>query len=143
MISISLLVVSILFKYDSLNKSLKEAVNYLIVGVLTTVVSIISYNIFRFFISDYLICTILSWIVSVLFAYITNRKYVFKSKNKNIKKEFIAFTGSRVLTLILDMVIMFIFVTYLQGNDKTFKLVSQVLITTGNYVISKLLIFKK
>ena len=58
-------------------------------------------------------------------------------------KEFITFTGARVSTLLLDMVIMFLFVTILKGNDKIFKLVSQILVIVGNYLLSKLIVFKK
>ena len=79
----------------------------------------------------------------MLFAYFTNRKYVFESKNKNKLKEFVTFTTARVTTLILDMIIMFIFVTTLHLNDKIFKLVSQVLVVVGNYVLSKLIVFKR
>jgi len=130
-------------------KKNEEIINYLIFGVLTTVVSLVSYYLLVLTILnpnkalELQIANIISWILSVLFAYVTNRKYVFKSKNKEIFKELTSFCGSRVLTLLLDMGIMFFFVTLLKGNDKIFKLVSQVLIVIGNYIISKLLVFKK
>ena len=130
-------------------KKYEEIINYLIVGGLTTVVSLFSYYLLVLTIFnpnnglELQLANIISWILSVLFAYITNRKYVFKSKNKNIKKELITFCGSRVLTLLLDMFIMFFFVTLLKGNDKIFKIVSQILIVIGNYIISKLLVFNK
>lgn len=129
-------------------KKYEEIINYLIVGVLTTVVSLLVYYILVLTILnpnnafELQLANILSWIIAVLFAYITNRKYVFKSKNTHILKEFTTFCSSRILTLLLDMGIMFFFVTLLHGNDKIFKLVSQVLITIGNYIISKLLVFK-
>lgn len=127
----------------------EEIINYLIFGILTTVVSLVSYYALVLTILnpniaiELQLANIISWILSVLFAYITNRKYVFKSKNKNIFKELTSFCGSRVLTLLLDMGIMFFFVSLLKGNDKIFKLVSQILIVIGNYIISKLLVFKK
>lgn len=130
-------------------KKYEEIINYLIVGGLTTVVSLFSYYLVVLTILnpknglELQLANIISWILSVLFAYITNRKYVFKSKNKNIKKELITFCGSRVITLLLDMFIMFFFVTLLKGNDKIFKIVSQVLIVIGNYIISKIFVFKK
>ena len=71
-------------KLLDLYKRNKEIINYIIVGGCTTIVSVVSYYLFRLFISDYLICTVLSWIVSVLFAYVTNRIFVFESKVKNI-----------------------------------------------------------
>ena len=127
----------------------KEIIMYLIFGVLTTIISLIVYYALTYTIlnpnnSIYLqIANILSWIAGVLFAYVTNRKYVFESKNKNKLKEFTSFVGSRVTTLILDMLIMGVGVSLLHGNDKILKLISQVLVIVGNYVLSKLIVFKK
>ena len=127
----------------------KEIIMYLIFGVLTTVISLIVYYALTYTIlnpnnSIYLqIANILSWIAGVLFAYFTNRKYVFESKNENKLKEFISFVGSRVTTLILDMLIMGVGVSLLHGNDKILKLISQVLVIVGNYILSKLIVFKK
>ncbi len=130
-------------------KKNQEIINYLIFGVLTTIVSLVTYYTLVFTILnpnkalELQLANILSWIISVIFAYITNRIYVFKSKNKNIKKEFINFCGSRIITLLLDMFIMFFFVTLLHLNDKIFKLISQVLVVIGNYIISKIFVFRK
>lgn len=127
----------------------KEIIMYLIFGVLTTVISLIVYYALTYTIlnpnnSIYLqIANILSWIAGVLFAYFTNREYVFESKNENKLKEFISFVGARVTTLILDMIIMGVGVTFLHINDKILKLISQVLVVIVNYVLSKLIIFKK
>ena len=127
----------------------KKIIMYLIFGVLTTVISLIVYYALTYTIlnpnnSIYLqIANILSWIAGVLFAYFTNRKYVFESKNENKLKEFISFVGARVTTLILDMLIMGVGVSLLHGNDKILKLISQVLVIVGNYVLSKLIVFKK
>ena len=136
-------------KIKDLFNKYKEVIMYLIFGVLTTVVSLVSYYLLTITILNpesgiqLQIANILSWIISVAFAYITNRKYVFESKSKEIVKEITSFVGGRVITLLLDMAIMFIFVTVLHLNDKVFKLVSQVLIIISNYVISKIFVFKK
>lgn len=133
----------------SLYYKYKEIINYLIFGVLTTVISLIVYYFLTLTILnpnksvELQIANIISWCAGVLFAYFTNRKFVFDSKNDNKVKEFITFTGARVTTLILDMLIMFIFVTTLHLNDKVFKLVSQVLVVIGNYILSKLIVFKR
>ena len=82
-------------------------------------------------------------IVPVTFAYFTNRKYVFESTNKNKLKEATSFVSSRITTLLLDMLIMWLGVTILKFNDKIVKLISQVLVVVGNYVLSKLFVFKK
>lgn len=126
----------------------KEIINYLICGFLTTLFSLITYYLLTITILDSSIATelqianIISWCVGVLFAYFTNRRYVFVSNNDK-KKEFITFFASRITTLLLDMFIMFIFVTVLGQNDKIFKLVSQVAVIISNYLLSKLIVFKK
>lgn len=126
----------------------KEIIMYLIFGVLTTVVSLVSYYLLTFTILNpnnavqLQIANIISWILSVAFAYVTNRKYVFESKSNDIIKEVGSFVGGRVATLLLDMLIMFVFVTLLHFNDKLFKLISQVVVIVANYVISKLFVFK-
>ncbi len=121
----------------------KEIINYLIVGGLTTVVSLLSYYLFRVFISNYQICTVLSWICAVLFAYITNRIFVFESKNKNIIKEMSKFFSARILTLLFEMLFMFITVSLIHINDRIAKLVVQVFIVIFNYIISKFIVFTK
>lgn len=134
-------------KILELLKKYEEIIRYLIIGVLTTVVSLVTYYLCVLTFLDpnnglqLQIANIISWIVSVAFAYITNRIFVFKSKSKNIIKEVICFTGSRVTTLLMDMLIMFIFVTTLYLNDKLFKLVSQVVVIVVNYIFSKLFVF--
>lgn len=129
--------------------SYKEIINYLIFGVLTTIVSLFVYYALTVTILDpnkafdLQIANVLSWLISVAFAYFTNRKYVFESRNSNILKEISSFVGSRVFTLIMDMLIMFVGVTILKGNDKILKLVSQVVVIVSNYLFSKLFVFKK
>ena len=139
----------IIKKVWNLYKKYDEMINYLIVGGLTTVVSLGTYY---FCVYTFLnpnnafqlqIANIISWISCVTFAYFTNRIFVFKSKRTDKLKEAISFYGSRIATLLLEMGIMFVFVTILHFNDKIIKLVAQVVITILNYVLSKLLIFKK
>ena len=89
------------------------------------------------------IANVISWVGGVAFAYVTNRTIVFKSTNTDILKEIFTFTSARVLTLFLDMAVMFVLVTVLNVNYNISKLVSTVLVTVGNYFISKLLVFKK
>ena len=92
---------------------------------------------------DYLISNILSWGLSVVFAYFTNRWFVFHSKNKNKINEFLKFTGSRVLTLLLDSGLMVLGVEYLKIDDLLTKILVQIIIVISNYIISKLIVFKK
>ncbi len=127
----------------------REVLMYIIFGILTTVVSLVVYYALVYTVLnpdmalELQIANIISWIAGVIFAYITNRKFVFESKNNNKIKEVSNFVLARVLTLVLDMLIMFIFVTWLGFSDKIFKLVSQVVVIVLNYVFSKLFVFKK
>lgn len=126
-----------------------EICNYLIIGGLTTVVSLAVYygSVLTFLDPsrpvELQMANILSWICAVTFAYFTNRKFVFHSRNRNILKEAGSFYVSRLSTLLLDMAVMFIGVTVLGQNDKIVKLIDQVLVTVANYIISKLIVFRK
>lgn len=132
-----------------LYKKYKEIVNYLIVGVLTTVVSLAVYYICVVTFLDphralqLQAANIVSWIAAVTFAYFTNRRFVFESKNPNMLQEAAAFYAARLATLGMDMSVMFLMVTVGGINDKIAKLVVQVLVTVSNYILSKLLIFRK
>ena len=123
--------------------------NYIIVGLLTTIVSLIVYfgltrTVLNIDIPIQLqIANITSWIVALLFAYITNRIFVFKSKNKNIVSEFAMFVVSRIASLLMDMFCMFMIVSVLSLSDIIGKIVSQVVVTIANYIFSKIFVFKK
>ena len=127
----------------------RELIRYLIVGVLTTAVSLGVYWLATATVLDpadpvrLQAANVLSWIAAVTFAYFANRKYVFRSENKNILQEAAAFFAARIGTLLMDMGIMFVFVTLLGFSDKIMKLVVQVVVTVANYVFSKLMVFRK
>ena len=127
----------------------KEVILYVVFGVLTTIVSLVTYYIC---VGTFLnaenaiqlqIANIIAWIVSVAFAYITNRKFVFESTNKNKLGEATKFVTSRIATLLMDMLIMFLGVTLLKLNDGIIKIISQVIVIVANYVFSKIFVFKK
>ena len=121
----------------------EELWNYLIVGALTTVVSVLSYALFSKSLNiNYIASNVLAWIVAVIFAYFTNRYFVFHSKSAQKLKEFISFTASRVATLILDTLLMILFVEKIKLDDMIAKLIVQVVVVIGNYILSKLLVFK-
>ena len=129
-------------------KKYREIINYLIFGVLTTAVALATYWIStRTFLNVEIgwqlqTANIISWILAVLFAYFTNRKYVFESKEENKLKEFIKFTIARLTTLFLDMFVMWLGVTVFKYNDGVIKIASQVLIIISNYIFSKMFVFK-
>lgn len=140
-------------KLKELYMKYKEIINYLIFGGLTTLVSLVTKYLLLFTFlnaSDAVqlqIAVIVSWIFACLFAYITNRIWVFESKSKEVLKEIIKFFSSRLATLGLEMLIMFIFVTAMKLNSNSWviiwTIVAQFLVIVGNYVLSKLLVFKK
>ena len=125
----------------------REIISYLIVGGLTTVVSLGVYYACVFTFLDpnsgvqLQLANIISWVV--IFAYVTNRKFVFESKNENVVKEAAAFFAARLGTLFMDMGIMFLTVTVLGLNDKIMKLVVAFIVTVANYIFSKFLVFNK
>lgn len=136
-------------KLCALCRKYRELIAYVIVGGMTTVVSMALYygSTWTFLDgSDALqvqIANVISWVGAVAFAYVTNRVFVFQSHNTAVFREIVSFVSSRVLTLLLDMGCMWLLVTALGVDHRIAKLVSMVLVTVGNYVISKLLVFKK
>lgn len=127
----------------------KEIVSYLIVGGLTTVVSLGTYYVCVLtFLSpenaiQLQVANIISWAAAVTFAYFMNRKFVFESNNSNILKEAFTFVCARVVTLLMDMFCMFAIVTCMGMSDKIAKLVVQVIVTIANYVFSKVFVFHR
>ncbi len=133
-------------KKTDLKQTLFESIRYIIAGVLTTVISIGSYCLLTIFLDPKkefeLICAnIISWFISVTFAYFINAKFVFLTKSQ--KKAYLKFCGARIGTLVLECIIMYIGVSLIEFNDKIMKLIVQVIIVIVNYLISKFLIFVK
>ena len=125
-------------------KKYEEIINYLIFGVLTTLISILSYAFFTRLINfDYVISNILSWILSVTFAFFTNQKYVFKTSSSNKIKDMFKFYLSRLTSLGIELITMYILVTLLSLNDMISKIIVQFIVIVLNYVLSKLFVFKK
>ena len=127
----------------------REQITYLIVGGLTTVVSLATYWLCVNTVLDpkqplqLQAANVISWICAVAFAYFTNRRFVFCSRERNRLKEAGKFVLSRLTTLGMEMVIMGIGVSLLGFPDKPVKLVAQVIIIIANYVLSKLLVFRQ
>ena len=132
-----------------LYRKYEEIVNYLIVGVLTTAVSLgIYYGSVWTFLDprdpvQLQAANVLSWVGAVAFAYVANRRYVFHSRSRSRLLEAGRFALSRVATLLMDMAIMYLLVTLAGGSDKIAKLVSQAAVMVGNYVFSKLFVFRR
>lgn len=125
----------------------KEGINYLIFGGLTTLVNIsVFYTLDTLQMVHYLLANAISIIASILFAFFTNKKYVFKSETTTSYawlKEFFLFCSFRLISAGFDMFSMLILVSFLQWDSKLAKLVTQVIIIGLNYFFSKWFIFKK
>ena len=125
-------------------KNKKEVISYLIFGILTTLVNIVVYTFCKDVLQiQYLISNAIAWIVSVLFAYFTNRKYVFESHNSLIINELVKFIGARVSTGIMDMLLMWLFVDVLSMQSMISKIIVNVVVVILNYVFSKLFVFQE
>ena len=125
----------------------RQIILYVIFGGLTTAVNFVSYlfltRLLNFGVE---ISTALAWFLSVLFAYATNRTWVFESSRSGaseILREAVSFFASRVGTGLLDWLIMFVFVSKLGMPDLWIKLFSNVIVIVLNYVLSRFLVFGK
>lgn len=135
-------------KIKTLYIKYKEVVNYLIFGVMATIVNFASYFVFARLIGiDEVISSGLSWFCAVTFAYITNKMFVFESKTDTKKaffKEMLSFFLARVFSgIVCDIGTFALMVKVLHINDIISKIVTQVMVVILNYVLSKLLIFRK
>ncbi|WP_027727481.1 GtrA family protein [Treponema sp. C6A8] len=126
---------------------LKEIFLYLFFGVLTTFICLACYYALVMTVLDaenpiqLQAANIIAWFCAVIFAFFTNRKYVFNGSG-NIISEIIKFFLARIFSLLLDMLIMFLFVSVFKYNDKIIKVISQIIIVVSNYLLSKCFVFK-
>ena len=125
----------------------QEGMRYLVFGALSTVINILVFAICsKALKASTTVSNVIAWIAAVLFAYITNKLWVFDSKTENKKqlfKEIISFFGARVFTLILETVFLNICIDKLHFNEILMKIISNILVIIINFVFSKILIFKK
>lgn len=139
----------------------KELILYVIFGGMTTLVNLITLKAFNMILGDkrYLISNVIAWLVSVIFAYITNKLFVFESKSWKINvvgKEVFSFFSARVFSLLIEEAGLYLLVDLANLGDKTVnvfgvviggimisKIILAVVVVILNYVFSKLVIFKK
>lgn len=133
-------------KIKELFKKYYEQISYIFFGGCTTLVYLVAYWVAtRMFGADSMVGTVISWIVSVTFAYITNKLWVFESKTDTVKallREAVSFYTCRLLTLGIDLGFTFSFVNCLHFPDMIIKVLANVVVILANYILSKLLIFK-
>ena len=136
----------LILKIPSLFSTHKQIILYLIFGVCTTVINTVCYWLLYDMLSwSNLLSTVIAWLAAVIFAFVTNKRYVFESKKSGIHEqltEFASFFSCRILTGILDVVIMAVAVDMLKWNGLVWKLISNIIVTVLNYIASKFLIFK-
>lgn len=125
----------------------KEAIDYLFWGGVAFLLSMVLFYLFANVMNIYeQIANIITWVICVIFTYLTNRTFVFASKVKgfkNIFNEFKNFVTARLLTLVMENAILFVMIDLLNLNNMVSKLVGQFVVIVSNYFLSKLWIFKK
>lgn len=124
----------------------KELINYVIFGILTTLVNYIVYFLCLDLLSwNYLVVNVLAWILSVLFAYVTNRIWVFESKAEgwHICKEIVLFFASRLTSLGAETLLLFLMVDTAHLDNTVSKIVAGIVVIIINYILSKLIVFRK
>ena len=134
-------------KLKALMVRYRDVIVYLIFGVLTTVVNYIvylpCYNVLELSGSA---SNAIAWVGAVAFAYLTNKPFVFQSRDwsaKTVVPELTKFVGCRVGSGVLETAIIFLTVDWLGWNGNVMKLLTSVLVVILNYIGSKLLVFKK
>lgn len=125
----------------------KEQILYLFFGGCTTVVNIVVFALCSDILHmELLVSNFMAWVLAVFFAYITNKIWVFESKTETLYelvKEIGSFVFARVVTLLIDMLIMYVGVEILFINKMIIKVLANIVVIVANYVFSKLFIFKK
>lgn len=139
----------------------KELISYVFFGVLATVVNLLSFKIFDVILGKelYLVNNVISWIITVIFAYFTNKLWVFESKSWKadvVIKELVGFFGARIFSLVVEEAGLWLMIDKLEmgdigweifglviGGNMIAKVIMQVIVVILNYVFSKLIIFKK
>ncbi|GAA0485795.1 GtrA family protein [Alkalibacterium sp. s-m-22] len=125
----------------------QEIIDYILFGLLTTAVNIGAFFLFDTVLGiSYLIANAISIIAAILFAFFTNKKYVFKYRSTTVKaafKAFYLFVGLRLISGVFDMLSMWILVDFMGMGTNLSKILTQFIIVSLNYIFSKLYIFKR
>ena len=136
----------LLRRFEPFYRKHKEILLYIFFGGCATLVSIGTFVLFHTGLAmNELLANVLSWVITVGFAYLTNRTWVFASqaRGKAIWGELFSFYAGRLVTLGLEEGLLLVFATWLSWNATGVKIAGQVVVLVGNYVISKLFIFRK
>lgn len=124
----------------------RQVILYCVFGFLTSLISVTVYTLCSRVLSlNALIANAISWVAAVLFAFFTNRKWVFDGDEATMSLwgQMASFFGGRLFTLAVEELILLVFVTLLHLDDVIVKIVAQVVVIVLNYFISKLWVFRK
>ena len=131
----------------ALYEKYKHIISYIFFGGLTTVVNyVVYYPLYNFGNASATVSNVIAWAVAVAFAYVTNKLFVFESKDWSVKlvvPEVLKFVGSRLGSGVLETVFISITVDLLHWNGNWMKLLISIIVVILNYITSKLLVFKK
>lgn len=134
-------------KIKELYNKYKEIIVYVIFGVLTTLVNYIVYFALVDFLGvNYLISNGIAWVVSVIFAFVTNKAFVFESKSWKVMtllKEGVLFAAARIFSGVLETAMLYVFVEQMHFDNGIIKIIAGIIVIIVNYVLSKLVIFRK
>ena len=149
-------------RLGQLFKKYKEQILYLFFGVVTTIISLGSFKLFNLAFGEhlYLFNNVLSWVLAVAAAYVTNKLWVFENRSwsgKVLRHEIPTFLGARIFSLVVEEVGLYLMMSvfgwdswaiplpgsHVLGGDMICKFIMQVIVVILNYIFSKLVIFKK
>lgn len=125
-------------------EKIKHYIRYLIVGVITMLISVFSFKVIRIYLPDLNenFANILSIIIAIIFSYFMNRSFVFESKERNVVKEFSKFFSGRLVTLIIEETVFFSGTAIFQFNEMPVKVSSTIIAFVMNYIFSRWIVFR-
>lgn len=118
---------------------------YLIFGVLTTIINILSYYMLLEWHANIQVAVVISWLLSILFAYSTNKIWFFQSSSQSFRgiiREMSLFFSARVITLLVEMIIIWFGVQLLRQNPIVWKIIDNIVVVLVNYIFSQRVIFQ-
>ena len=134
-------------EFKAFLKKYSEVIAYLFFGAMTTLINLVSFwTLSTVFHLETIAATVIAWVIAVIFAFVTNKIWVFKSKSKNTQettKEAVTFMIVRLVTLGVEVFLMWLMVDNFKQDKLIWKLLCSVVTTVLNYIFSKLIVFKE
>ena len=134
-------------KHARLREGSRELISYGVFGVLTTVINYVVYFVcITLFDCNYVISNGIAWVLAVVFAFVTNKLYVFHSLSWDFKTTFRQcwqFFSARIFSLLVETALLWLLIEQFQGDERIVKIFTNIVVIVINYVISKIIIFRK